>query len=76
MPDTLSAVAVDAYRARVLIVENDEGAARFLAKALDEEVARLHLDKIGAKLSTLTPKQADYLGVPVEGPYKSESYRY
>src|ERR1700722_9524065 len=37
MPDTLSAVAVDAYRARVLIVENDEGAARFLAKALDEE---------------------------------------
>jgi len=47
-----------------------------LPKKLDEEVARLHLDKIGVKLSTLTPKQAEYLGVPVEGPYKAESYRY
>ncbi len=47
-----------------------------LPKKLDEEVARLHLDKIGAKLSTLTKKQADYLGVPVEGPYKPEHYRY
>jgi adenosylhomocysteinase len=47
-----------------------------LPKKLDEEVARLHLEKIGAKLSTLTPKQADYLGVPVEGPYKPDSYRY
>jgi adenosylhomocysteinase len=47
-----------------------------LPKKLDEEVARLHLDKIGAKLSTLTPKQADYLGVPVEGPYKPDTYRY
>jgi adenosylhomocysteinase len=47
-----------------------------LPKKLDEEVARLHLDKIGVKLSKLTPKQADYLGVPVEGPYKAESYRY
>jgi adenosylhomocysteinase len=47
-----------------------------LPKKLDEEVARLHLDKIGARLSTLTPKQADYLGVPVEGPYKPEHYRY
>ncbi len=47
-----------------------------LPKKLDEEVARLHLEKIGAKLSTLTPKQADYLGVSVEGPYKPEHYRY
>jgi adenosylhomocysteinase len=47
-----------------------------LPKKLDEEVARLHLEKIGVKLTTLTPKQADYLGVPVEGPYKGETYRY
>ena len=47
-----------------------------LSKKLDEEVARLHLHKIGAKLTTLTTKQADYLGVPVEGPYKSDQYRY
>ncbi len=47
-----------------------------LAKKLDEEVARLHLEKIGAKLTTLTPKQAEYLGVPVEGPYKPDHYRY
>ena len=47
-----------------------------LPKKLDEEVARLHLDKIGAKLSTLTPKQAEYLGVAVEGPYKPDHYRY
>ncbi|MGH9604380.1 MAG: adenosylhomocysteinase [Terracidiphilus sp.] len=47
-----------------------------LPKKLDEEVARLHLEKIGVKLTTLTPKQADYIGVPVEGPYKAEHYRY
>ena len=47
-----------------------------LPKKLDEEVARLHLEKIGVKLTTLTPKQADYLGVPVEGPYKADHYRY
>jgi len=47
-----------------------------LPKHLDEEVARLHLEKIGVKLTTLTKKQADYLGVPVEGPYKAENYRY
>jgi adenosylhomocysteinase len=47
-----------------------------LPKKLDEEVARLHLEKIGVKLTTLTPKQAEYLGVPVEGPYKAETYRY
>jgi len=47
-----------------------------LPKKLDEEVARLHLDKIGAKLTTLTQEQADYIGVPVEGPYKPDHYRY
>ena len=47
-----------------------------LPKQLDEEVARLHLEKIGVKLTTLTARQADYLGVAVEGPYKAENYRY
>jgi adenosylhomocysteinase len=47
-----------------------------LPKKLDEEVARLHLDKLGVKLTTLTKEQADYIGVPVEGPYKPEHYRY
>ncbi|MBV8815047.1 MAG: adenosylhomocysteinase [Verrucomicrobia bacterium] len=47
-----------------------------LPKKLDEEVARLHLGKIGVKLTKLTAKQADYIGVPVEGPYKPEHYRY
>ena len=47
-----------------------------LPKILDEEVARLHLEKIGAKLTVLTQEQADYIGVPVEGPYKPEHYRY
>ncbi|WP_424683498.1 adenosylhomocysteinase [Frateuria sp. YIM B11624] len=47
-----------------------------LPKKLDEEVARLHLEKIGVKLTTLTTEQAAYLGVPVEGPYKAEHYRY
>ncbi len=47
-----------------------------LPKKLDEEVARLHLDKLGVKLTQLTPAQAAYLGVAVEGPYKSEHYRY
>jgi adenosylhomocysteinase len=47
-----------------------------LPKKLDEEVARLHLEKIGVKLTKLSPKQADYIGVPVEGPYKAENYRY
>jgi adenosylhomocysteinase len=47
-----------------------------LPKKLDEEVARLHLEKIGVKLTTLTPAQAEYLGVSPEGPYKPEHYRY
>jgi adenosylhomocysteinase len=47
-----------------------------LPKALDEEVARLHLAKVGAQLTTLTPAQAEYLGVPVQGPFKPDYYRY
>jgi adenosylhomocysteinase len=47
-----------------------------LPKKLDEEVARLHLEKIGVKLTTLSASQAEYLGVPVEGPYKPDHYRY
>jgi adenosylhomocysteinase len=47
-----------------------------LPKELDEKVARLHLDKLGAKLTVLTPEQADYIGVPVDGPYKPGHYRY
>ena len=47
-----------------------------LPKYLDEEVARLHLEKIGVKLTKLTKEQADYIGVPVEGPYKADFYRY
>ncbi len=47
-----------------------------LPKYLDEEVARLHLAKIGVKLTKLTKEQADYIGVPIEGPYKSEHYKY
>ena len=51
--------------------------ARFDApKELDEEVARLHLAKIGVKLTKLTPAQADYIGVKVDGPFKNENYRY
>jgi adenosylhomocysteinase len=47
-----------------------------LPKKLDEEVARLHLDQIGVKLTKLSQEQADYIGVPVEGPYKPDFYRY
>jgi adenosylhomocysteinase len=61
---TLSGTTYDARRVYIL------------PKKLDEEVARLHLDKLGVKLTTLTNEQADYIGVPVEGPYKSPHYRY
>jgi adenosylhomocysteinase len=47
-----------------------------LPKLLDEEVARLHIDKLGVKLTKLTQKQSDYIGVPIDGPYKPEYYRY
>jgi adenosylhomocysteinase len=47
-----------------------------LPKILDEKVARLHLDKLGVKLTKLTTTQANYLGVPIDGPYKPDHYRY
>ncbi len=47
-----------------------------LPKRLDEEVARLHLDALGVRLTTLTPEQSEYLGIPIDGPYKSDMYRY
>jgi len=56
--------------------ETNKPGVYILSKKLDEEVARLHLGKIGVKLTVLTQKQADYLGVPVEGPYKADHYRY
>ncbi|MEJ2452567.1 MAG: adenosylhomocysteinase [Candidatus Thiodiazotropha sp.] len=56
--------------------ENYENKVYVLPKKLDEEVARLHLAKIGARLTTLSQEQADYIGVPVEGPYKPDHYRY
>ena len=64
--------------AQINIAENTDRAIGVyrLDKALDEEVARLHLDKLGAKLTTLSKEQADYIGVKVEGPYKPEHYRY
>jgi adenosylhomocysteinase len=55
---------------------NYENKVYILPKKLDEEVARLHLEKIGVHLTTLSQEQADYIGVPVEGPYKPEHYRY
>jgi len=54
----------------------DIGKVYTLPKKLDEEVARLHLEKLGVKLTKLTQKQADYLGIPIEGPFKPDYYRY
>ena len=64
--------------AQIDIARNPDRAAGvyLLDKKLDEEVARLHLDKLGAKLTVLSREQADYIGVQVEGPYKGENYRY
>lgn len=59
-----------------LFAHNYEVGVYRLPKHLDEEVARLHLERIGVHLSKLTQAQADYIGVPVEGPYKAEHYRY
>ncbi|HEY9856950.1 MAG TPA: adenosylhomocysteinase, partial [Stenomitos sp.] len=56
--------------------EHFELGVHVLPKKLDEEVARLHLAKLGVKLTKLTPEQAAYLGIPVEGPFKPEHYRY
>ncbi|MBR7130733.1 MAG: adenosylhomocysteinase [Lentisphaeria bacterium] len=64
--------------AQIDIARNPERAVGvyLIDKKLDEEVARLHLDKLGARLTTLTQEQADYIGVTIDGPYKNETYRY
>jgi adenosylhomocysteinase len=54
----------------------ENGKVYVLPKHLDEKVARLHLKKVGAMLTELTDEQAAYIGVPKEGPYKADSYRY
>ena len=56
--------------------ENYKNEVYVLPKILDEKVARLHLEKIGANLTTLSQAQADYISVPVDGPYKPNHYRY
>jgi len=56
--------------------DNYKNEVYVLPKQLDEKVARLHLDKLGAKLTVLTLEQSEYLGIPVEGPYKPDTYRY
>jgi adenosylhomocysteinase len=56
--------------------ENYDNGVYVLPKSLDEKVARLHLGKLGARLTELTAEQSDYVGIPVEGPYKPDSYRY
>jgi adenosylhomocysteinase len=56
--------------------ENYKNEVYVLPKHLDEKVAALHLDKLGVKLTKLTEKQANYIGVPVEGPFKPDHYRY
>jgi adenosylhomocysteinase len=55
---------------------NYENKVYVLPKHLDEKVARLHLEKVGAKLEKLTPEQAKYIGVEIDGPYKTDWYRY
>jgi len=63
--------------AQIMLAKEDlESNVFTLPKKLDEEVARLHIEKLGAKVSKLTDKQAEYLGISVDGPYKPESYRY
>jgi len=75
----MSASFANQVLAQLELWKNDNGYEKqvyMLPKKLDEEVARLHLDKLGVKLTTLTKEQADYLGIPVEGPYKADHYRY
>jgi adenosylhomocysteinase len=63
--------------AQIDLARNDyEVGVYTLPKRLDEEVAKLHLEHVSAKLTKLTQEQADYIGVPVNGPFKSDDYRY
>ena len=75
----MSASFTNQVIAQIELHENQdkyENQVYVLPKHLDEEVARLHLDQLGVKLTRLTPEQAEYIDVPVEGPYKPEHYRY
>jgi adenosylhomocysteinase len=75
----MSASFTNQVMAQIELFTNDqtyEKKVYVLPKKLDEKVARLHLDKLGAKLTQLSDKQAGYLGIPIEGPYKPEFYRY
>jgi adenosylhomocysteinase len=73
----MSASFTNQVLAQIELFNNEhELGVHVLPKKLDEEVARLHLDKLGVKLETLTTEQAEYLGLPVEGPYKPDFYRY
>ena len=63
-------------KATVAGIKYESGVVYTLPKILDEKVARLHLEKLGVHLTKLTQAQADYIGVPVEGPYKADHYRY
>ncbi|MFQ5415578.1 MAG: adenosylhomocysteinase, partial [Myxococcota bacterium] len=75
----MSASFANQVLAQIELHENSgkyENEVFVLPKVLDEEVARLHLDQLGVKLTKLTDEQAEYIGVPVEGPYKPDHYRY
>ena len=75
----MSASFTNQVLAQVALHENTgeyEKQVYMLPKLLDEKVARLHLDHLGVKLTTLSQDQADYIGVKVDGPYKPEHYRY
>ena len=75
----MSASFTNQVLAQIELWQNDgkyENQVYILPKHLDEKVARLHLDRIGVKLTTLSDDQADYIGVSADGPYKPEHYRY
>ena len=78
-PQVLSTSFTNQTLAQIELHQNHakyENKVYMLPKKLDEEVARLHLDKLGVKLTVLTKEQAEYIGVPVEGPYKPDHYKY
>ena len=75
----MSASFTNQVLAQIELFQNQkeyENKVYVLPKKLDEMVARLHLDQLGVKLTALSKDQADYIGVPVDGPYKPEHYRY
>jgi adenosylhomocysteinase len=75
----MSASFTNPVMARIELHQNSAAYARqvyTLPKKLDEKVARLHLEKLGVRLTELSAKQAEYIGVPLEGPYKPDHYRY